>query len=458
MNLLIKNGLIVDSNKKYNADILIKNGVIDQIGNDLSYPNIKIVDAKGHMVMPGGVDIHTHMELDLGNFVSVDDFYSGTVAAAYGGTTTIVDHIAFGDKGEPLINMINHYFDLAKDKSVIDYSFHSAIQDVSPLHLEELKKLKELGISSTKIYTTYGGMIDDNEILEVLIEAKKTNTLVCVHCENDGAIDNLRNKALENNDLYPIYHAKTRPPATEAEAINRLAYLSELANDPMLLIVHVSSEEGINEVIEARKRGLENIYIETCPQYLILDESKYTDGGPEEGVKYIMAPPLRTTRHKDALWSAIKSKHVDIIATDHCPFLYETEKLPYSEDFINAPGGGPGVEERVEVVLTEGHKRGVPIERLVELLSTRPAQLAGIYPRKGTISIGSDGDLIIVEEKPYTISIDNRHSACDYTSYEGFKSKYSVTTVISRGEIIIEDNILKGKVGRGMFLYRDDSC
>lgn len=251
-----------------------------------------------------------------------------------------------------------------------------------------------------------------------------------------------------------MYHAKTRPVETEAEAINRLIYLSELAGFPKLYIVHTSSKLGLEEIKKARARGVKNLYCETCTQYLTLTEDKYLEGGNEEGVKYIMAPPLRKEEDLEALWQGIEDGQVDVIVTDHCPFFYKSEKLPYKDDFQKCPGGGPGVEERMEIILTEGLRRGIRLERLIEVLITNLAKIFGLYPKKGSAQVGADGDLVIYSEEEYTISQANRHSNVDYTGYEGFKVDFKVATVISRGSFVLKDVEYLGHPGQGKFIKR----
>lgn len=453
MSLLIKNGkLALDDDQE--VDVYIDGGKIQKIGKDLGLRGDQVLDAEGKLLLPGAIDVHTHMELDLGAYISVDDFYTGTRAAAFGGTTTIVDHIAFGPRGCSLQSMVDKYYELG-EKSVIDYSFHGVIQEVTDSHLEEIQKLYDQGIVSLKMYTTYGGMLEDDAMLRVLKAAKASGTVVCVHCENDGAIKELRREAIEAKNLAPIYHAKTRPAQTEAEAINRLIYLSELAGYPKLYIVHTSSGAGLKEIEEARKRGVKNLYCETCTQYLLLDENKYVEGGNAEGIKYIIAPPLREKKDNDLLWEGIKNGSVDVVATDHCPFFYKRDKLPHKDDFTSCPGGAPGVEERMELVLTEGLKRGIPLGRLIEVLITNPARIFGLYPQKGALEVGSDGDLVIYDKKSYEIKYENRHSNVDYTSYEGFKSDFKVATVVAKGKVIVKDGQFFGQRGQGDFIKRE---
>lgn len=454
MSIIIKNGNVVLEDGIYQKDILIEDEKIVKVEKNLKEKSDKCIDAKGKLVIPGGVDVHTHMNLDLGQYVSVDDFYTGTVAAAHGGTTTIVDHIGALENGSTLKEMIAHYHELADGKAIIDYSFHGALYELSDSLLDEIEDLYYDGIVSVKIYTTYSGKLDDGQMLRVLKKAKETGTIICVHCENDKSIEELRNEAEKNNTLDPIYHAKTRPPETEAEAINRLIYLSEMAGYPKLYIVHTSSKKGLEEIKAARKRGVKNLYCETCTQYLTLDEEKYIQGGNEEGIKYIMAPPLRKKEDIEALWQGIIDGDVDVIATDHCPFYYKEEKLSYKDNFLSCPGGAPGVEERLEIIITEALKRGIALEKIMNLLSTNPSKIFGLYPKKGTIKIGSDADLVVLSEKPYIIKQENRHSNCDYTSYEGYETKFKVDTVIARGDLILDRDTYLAEKGRGKFIER----
>lgn len=454
MKVLIKNGRVFTSNEVKNLDILIEDEKIVKLKENIDIQADHYIDAKGMLVLPGAVDVHTHFSLDLGKYRAADDFLTGTRAAAFGGTTTIVDHIGFFNKDDSLMSMIDKYDDLADHKALIDYSFHAAIQNASDDHLGEFGSLINRGISSLKLYTTYDGRLSDEEILKVLKKAKEADMTVAVHAENHGAIDYLRDQAKKSNKTSPIYHARTRPPETEAEAINRLIYLSKIAGYPKLYFVHVSSQLGLEEIIRARKNGAKNIFAETCPQYLVFDDSYYEKNGPVEGTKFIMAPPLRKPNDMDYLWENISTENVDVIATDHCPFYFESEKSIYANNFLDAPGGAPGVEERLEVVLTEGDKRSIKFQTLVKVLCENPAKVYGLYPKKGCIQVGSDGDIVILKEEAYTISQSNRHSQVDYTNYEGYRSNYKVDTVISRGDIIVEKSKLLAKAGRGKFIKR----
>lgn len=454
MSILLKNAQILCEDKFLKKDLYIEDETIAEIADCIDKRADREINCEGKLVLAGGVDVHTHLSLDLGKFISIDDFYTGTRAASFGGTTSIVDHIAFGPKDSLVSDMIAKYHKMADGVCVIDYSFHGAIQKASDQILDELEKLYKEGIVSTKIYTTYGGKLEDDSMLKVLKKAKETGTVVCVHCENDGMIKELRDEAQKEGKLSPIFHAKTRPAEAEAEAINRLIYLSELAGFPKLYIVHTSSALGLNEIRNARKRGVKNLYCETCTQYLTLTEEKYEEGGPSQGVKYICAPPLRKKSDLEALWEGVADGTVNVIATDHCPFFYEKEKLPYKDDFLNAPGGIPGIEERMEVILTEGVRRGISLKTLTELLSKNPAKIFGLSHKKGSIEVGKDADIAIFDEKSYTISQANRHSVCDYTTYEGFESSYKLKLLIARGKVILDDDGYHAKKGQGRFIKR----
>ncbi len=452
MGLIIRNGLLNNCEDSYKADLLIENGKIVEIGLNMPSGIHDEIDAIGKLVLPGGVDVHTHMDLDLGKYRAVDDFYTGTKAAAFGGTTTIVDHISFGPNGCSLHYHINEYHKLAKNKSIIDYSFHGVVQHVSMDILEEMESLVKEGITSFKIYMTYDNMLHDEDILKILFRAKELGVVIAVHAENHGAIQYLRQYYKKANKTTPIYHALSRPDSTEAEAISRMIYLSEIAGYPHLYFVHVSTKKGLNEIISARQRGVKNIYCETCVQYLILTEDCYKKEN-NEGLKYIMAPPLRKSEDVEFLWKGIENDDVDVIATDHCPF-YLKNKFDGKNDFSITPGGVPGVEERMEIVLTEGIKRGLTINNLINKLSTKPAKIFGLFPRKGSIQIGMDADIVILKQKEKIIKSENRHSAVDYTTYDGFEVDYVVETTIQRGNIVIRNEKMLANKGDGEFLKR----
>lgn len=452
--LLIKNGFIVSEKNTYKADILVENGLIKEIGKNINI-DCKIIDAEGKYIIPGAIDAHTHFDLQAGNCRVVDDFYTGTVAAACGGTTTIIDHIAFGPKECSLQHQINEYHKLAKDKSVIDYSFHAVIQHVNKNILDEMKKVIESGIPSLKLYMTYDFKLNDAEILQVLKKSKECNGIIAVHAENNDVINYFREKFPLESKITPIYHAYSRPNECEAEAVNRMLYLSRLSGDAPLYIVHLSTKEGLLEIKEARKKGAKNIFVETCPQYLTLTEKEYLRER-NEGLKFIMSPPLRKESDLDALWEGINNGDIQVIATDHCPFNFSKEKQLGKNDFTKCPNGAPGVEERVRIIFSEGVKKGkISMNKFVEVMCSNPAKIYGCYPQKGVLLPGSDADIVILDaNKESVITHRELHSAVDYTLYEGKKVIGGIEYVIQRGEVIVKNNTFVGKKGNGKFIKR----
>lgn len=454
--LLIKNGFIVSEKDTYKADILIENGKIKEIGENLKADGeTKIIDAEGKYIIPGAIDAHTHFDLQAGACRAVDDFYTGTVAAACGGTTTIIDHIAFGPKGCNLQHQIDEYHKLAEGKAVIDYSFHGVMQHVDKNIVEEMEKVINEGIPSLKLYMTYDFKLNDAEILQALKKAKECNGIIAVHAENHDTINHFREEFSSTGKTAPIYHAYSRPAECEAEAVNRLTYLSELAGDASLYIVHLSTKKGLDEIKAARERGLKNIFAETCPQYLTLTEKEYLKEN-NEGLKYIMSPPLRKEQDIEALWEGINNGDIQVVATDHCPFNFNKEKQLGKDDFTKCPNGAPGVEERVKVIFSEGVKKGkISINKFVEVMCTNPAKIYGCYPQKGVLLPGLDADIVIIDgDKKSKITHDRLHSAVDYTLYEGKEITGDIELVLQRGEIIVENNVFVGKKGNGRFLKR----
>lgn len=457
MRKIIKNGTIVTESDIFNGDILIEDEKILAIGNFADNEADEVIDAKGKYVMPGAIDVHTHMELQQSEkYRAVDDFYTGTVAAAVGGTTSIIDHIGFGPKGCNLHHSINNYHEIAK-KSALDYSFHGVIQHVDEEILKELSEIIENeGIPSFKAYSTYGFKVEDKGFMQLLEQMKKSNGVLTVHAENDGITNYLREKFLSEGKKEPIYHALSRPNETEAETVERLINLSIMAGDAPLYIVHTSTKESIEAIKRAREQGLKNLYVETCTQYLTLTDSKYEENGPIEGLKYLMSPPLRKQGDVDALWKAVDNGDIQVIATDHCPFLFETDKLDGKDDFTKAPGGAPGVEERVRIIFSEGvMKNRISVQKFVEVMCTNPAKIFGMYPQKGALIPGADADILIIDsEKEEVLTKENMKSACDYCTYEGMKVKGAVNMVFSRGKLVAKDNEFLGEKGYGKFIHR----
>ena len=458
--MLIKNALIATASDVYKSDIYIRDGIISQIGENISIEEEEageIIDAKGNYVIPGGIDVHTHFSLDVGIAVSNDDFRTGTIAAACGGTTSIVDHIGQGPEGSTLRERIEHYHELAGGKAVIDYSFHGVIAyDADDRKLKDMEELTKEGIESYKIYMTYGQRIDDNEAIKVLKTAKDNNAIVSVHPENHDTIEYLKKYYVENGMTSTIYHAKSRPEECEAEAINRIISIAHLIGDAPIYIVHLSSNMGLDYIKMARKRGQKNIFVETCTQYLVLDEEKYNLPGTE-GLKYVMSPPLRNKSNQEKLWQGIRNGDIQVVATDHCPFSYENEKIPMGKDnFAKCPNGAPGVEARIPVLFSEGVMKGrISINKFVEVTSTNPAKICGMYPKKGSIAVGSDADLVIIDKnRKVTITKDLFHENVDYTSYEGIELQgYPIMTIV-RGKVIVRENKFVGEEGYGEFIRR----
>ncbi|MDR2745961.1 MAG: dihydropyrimidinase [Treponema sp.] len=413
----------------------------------------EIIDGAGKILIPGGIDVHTHLCLDTGSAVVSDDFYTGTRAAVWGGTTSIIDHPGFGPPGCPLDYQIGKYHALARGKAVIDYGFHAVVQHVDDGVLSALDDLAGEGITSCKIYLTYGYKTGDGEALRVLEKARDAGLLVTVHPENDGVINVLRERFTALGNLSPHYHPLSRPPECEAEAVNRMILLARLAGAP-LYIVHLSNGLALDFIRAARERGQRDLYAETCPQYLLLDDSLYDLPG-EQGLKYIISPPLRKKADNEALWNALAGG-IDTVATDHCPFFFETQKILGKGDFTRCPGGAPGIEERIPLLFSEGVARGrISLRRFTELCSANPAKLFGLYPRKGIIREGSDADLVLIDPaKKWTISRGGIHARVDYSPYEGMEIHGAVDTVISRGTVLLRDGIFSAEAGRGRFLKR----
>ncbi|MDR0527259.1 MAG: dihydropyrimidinase [Spirochaetaceae bacterium] len=451
--ILIKNAFVVCETDEADADVLVKDEKIAEIGKYINAPDAYVIDARNKILIPGGVDIHTHFCLDVGFTKASDDFYTGTVAAAFGGTTTIVDHPGFGPEGCALNYQIEAYHLLARDKAVIDYGFHGVVQHVNSEILSEMNTLVKDGITSFKIYLTYNYRIEDKEAFNFISHAASLGALTAVHAENHGVIEALRERFKAQNLLSPYYHALSRPDECEAEAVSRMALIARLAGDAPLYIVHLSSALSLEFVKAARERGQRQLFVETCPQYLFLDASRYEEE-KHGGLKYIMCPPLRSAVDNTKLIKGLEND-IDVVATDHCPFFFASQKLRGKDDFMLCPSGAPGVEERIPLLFSAVIKRRLGLKRFVELCCENPAKIAGIYPQKGVIRTGSDADLVIINPNEYAIlSAASLKSNVDYSVYEGFKTLGMPETVISRGEIIVDHGKLSASAGRGRFLKR----
>lgn len=454
-DLIIANGVIVTATDTSTADIGISGGRISAIAQSLPRENAtKVVDAKGRYVLPGGIDVHTHLDMPFGGTTSADDFETGTRAALYGGTTTLID-FAIQYKGQTLRAAFDTWMQKASSKAISDYAFHCITTDLPNARLEEMNELVREGVTSFKLFMAYPGvfMLDDATIFKALRTTAKNGAMVCMHAENGGAIDVIVQQALAEGKTAPKYHALTRPTTAEAEATARAIALAEMAGAP-IYIVHLSCNDALEKVREARDRGLP-AYAETCPQYLYLSlENMDTPGF--EGAKYVFTPPLREKWHQEKLWQGLKHDHLQVVSTDHCPFCFKEQKELGKDDFTKIPNGGPGVEHRMSLIFSGGVAGGrFSVNRFVEITSTAPAKLFGLYPRKGTIAVGSDADLVVFDpNRKHRISASTHHMRVDYSMFEGIEVTGMPDLVFSRGRLMMEGNNFYGKPGTGNFLRR----
>ena len=454
---LIRGGTVVTATDTSVGDVGIVGGKISVIGSNLPAEGAgKVIDARGMLVMPGGIDVHTHLDMPFGGTTSADDFESGTVAAAHGGTTTLID-FAIQYKGQTLRHAFDTWMKKADGKAVIDYSFHCIITDIAGAQLDEMKVFVREGVPTFKLFMAYPGvfMLDDASIFKAMGVAADCGGMICMHAENGGAIDVIVQRALAEGKRAPKYHALTRPVTAEAEATSRAIALAEMAGTPVY-IVHLSCNEALEKVREARDRGL-RVYAETCPQYLYLSLENM-DGPGFDGAKYVFTPPLREKWHQEKLWQGLAKDDLQVVSTDHCPFCMKEQKELGKDDFTKIPNGGPGIEHRMSLVYSGGvHGGKFSANRFVQLVSTAPAKLFGLYPRKGTVAVGSDADLIVfAADEEQTISVDTHHMRVDYSMFEGTRVKGVTKTVLSRGRVIVENGKFVGKVGAGEFVKREN--
>jgi dihydropyrimidinase len=455
LDTIITNGRVATATDTYVSDVAISNGKITALGQNLPRDNATtIIDAQGKYVLPGGIDVHTHLDMPFGGTKSADDFETGTRAAAFGGTTTLID-FAIQYKGQTLRTAFDAWMQKAAGKAVSDYSFHCIITDLPDAQLEEMNALVREGVTSFKLFMAYPGvfMLDDASIFKAFRATAKNGGLVCMHAENGSAIDVIVQQALAEGKKAPKYHALTRPTTAEAEATSRAIALAEMAGAPVY-IVHMSCNDALEKVREARDRGLP-VYAETCPQYLYLSIENFDVPG-FEGAKYVFTPPLREKWHQEKLWNGLKQDHLQVVSTDHCPFCFKEQKELGRDDFTKIPNGGPGIEHRMSLIYSGGVAQGrFSVNRFVELVSTTPAKLFGLYPRKGTIAVGSDADLVIFDPtRKHTISAKTHHMRVDYSMFEGIQVTGMPDVVLSRGRVIVEADKFVGHPGAGEFLKR----
>ena len=457
MSVLIKNGRVVTATDDYVADIFINEETVTLIGRNLEVAADRVIDAAAKLVIPGGVDPHTHLELPFGGTVTSDTFETGTRAAAFGGTTCIID-FAVQMRGTSTLEALDIWHEKAAGKTAADYAFHMIITDMPEERAPEMRRLSDEGVTSYKLFMAYPGAMlsDDGTIFRTMRKAGEDGTLVCMHAENGIVIDELVKIALAEGHIEPKYHAVTRPPRLEAEGTHRALAIAEVARSPVY-IVHLSAYEALAELRAAQARGV-MAHAETCPQYLLLDETAY-DAPGFDGAKYVLTPPLREKWHQDELWRALRGGDLNVISTDHCPFCLKEQKELGKDDFSKIPNGGPGVENRMSLIYHYGVSLGrITLNRFVELTSTTPAKIFGLFPKKGTIAVGSDADIVIFDpNREETISQANPHTHhmnIDYNAFEGFKVKGFTETVLSRGKVIIDKGDYVGRAGDGSFVKR----
>jgi dihydropyrimidinase len=459
---LIQGGTVITATEKMEADVLVDGGkVVALLGREHTVEADETIDAAGKYVMPGGIDVHTHMELPFGGTFAADTFETGTRAAAWGGTTTIVD-FAVQTKGESAMDGFEAWMRKAEGNCAIDYGFHMITGDINEQTLKEMQMLLDEGVSSFKMFMAYPGVFysDDGEILRAMQKGAEIGATICMHAENGIAIDVLVEQALQRGETDPIYHGIVRKSILEGEAAHRAIKLAELTGVP-LYIVHLSAKEALDAVIQARDEG-RNVFAETCPQYLFLSLDDMGNGF--EGAKYVASPPLRDMAegHQERLWQGLRTNDLQVVSTDHCPFCmgehpqFGTQKQLGADDFSKIPNGMPGVENRFGLIYNGGVAEGrISVNRFVEIVATTPARMFGMYPQKGTIAVGSDADIVVFDPNAKTvISAETHHMNVDYSAYEGFELAGRADTVLSRGKTIIANDEYLGSAGDGQYLRR----
>src|SRR5213594_1745183 len=455
MSVLIKGGCVITAADDYVGDVFIDGGRISLIGESLDVAADKVIDATGKYVLPGCVDPHTHLDMPFGGTVTIDDVESGQTSAAFGGTTCHVDFV-IQPQGSSFGDALADWKSKADGKQVIDMGYHMAVTDLREGgSLEELVSLPDQGITSYKLFMAYKGalMVDDETLFKTMQVAAETGALVMVHAENGDAIDVLVKQALAAGHTEPKYHALTRPPETEGEATNRAIQLARVAGSP-LYVVHVSCRESVEPIALAREKGWD-VWGETCTQYFFVDYT-FLERPNFEGAKYVYTPPPRAKENQDVLWNAVRTDTLSAISTDHCAFLWDGQKSMGKDDFSKIPNGAPGLENRLHMIHEFGVRTGrITLNRMVELLSTNPAKLFGLYPRKGKIAVGSDADIVVFDPtRTITISAATHHSKVDYNLYEGTEVTGTPEVVLLRGQVLVEGDELVARPGVGQFVAR----
>jgi dihydropyrimidinase len=453
MSIIIRNGRIITADRDFRADIYIADETITAIGEDLGLRADKVIDATGKYVIPGGVDVHTHLDMPFSGIVTSDDFETGTRAAAFGGTTCLID-FAIQTRGMRMRDALDIWLKKG-EKATFDYGLHMIVTDLPEAHLEDLDEMVRAGVPSFKLFMAYPEslMADDGTILRAMRRAAQNGGLVCLHAEDGLMIDVLVQQAIAAGKTLPIHHAHTRPPAAESEAVGRGIALARLAGAPVY-IVHLSSADALEKIAEARAQGLP-VFAETCPQYLLLSIADL-DRPNFEGAKYVFSPPAREKRDQDRLWQGLQESSIQVVATDHCPVYSKVKMECAREGFARIPNGGPGVENRLQLLFHHGVTRGrITLHRWVDIVSTTPARLFGLYPRKGVLAVGSDADIVVWDpRREHMISARTHHMRVDYSMYEGFQVQGDADTVLCRGRIVVEKGEWFGETGYGRFIRR----
>jgi dihydropyrimidinase len=456
MRTLIKGGTVVTASETVPADVLVDGERVAAVGSDLaaSIQADQTIDASGKLVLPGGIDVHTHMELPFGGTFSSDDFATGTAAAAWGGTTTIVD-FAVHDYGESLQSGLQRWHEKAGPKAHIDYGFHMIVREVNDQTLADMDSLVEQGVTSFKLFMAYPGvfMVDDASLFRAMSRTADNGGLIMMHAENGGPIDVLIQRYLAEGRTDPVNHGLTRPASMEGEATHRAIALAALAGVPVY-IVHLSSRDALDAVREARDEGITAL-AETCPQYLFLSLDDLARPG-FEGAKFVCSPPLRPKDHQADLWDGLRYDDLQVVSTDHCPFHFKGQKDLGLGDFSKIPNGLPGVEDRLTLIYDGGVRGGhLSLNRFVELVATAPAKLFGLYPRKGTIAPGSDADIVVFDpDAERTLSAATHHMNVDYSCYEGRAVRGVPEVVMQRGQLLVDHGKFLAQPGQGKFLPR----
>jgi dihydropyrimidinase len=456
MRTLIANGTIVTADGSYRGDVLVDGETIAQIGTDLAAAGVtadETIDAAGKYVIPGAIDVHTHMELPFGGTFAKDTFETGTRAAAFGGTTSIVD-FAVQTRGQSLRAGLDAWHAKAEGNAVVDYGFHMIMSDVNDDTLAEMDQLVAEGVPDFKLFTAYPGVFfsDDAAIFRAMQQTGKNGGLIMMHAENGPVIDIVAADLVAQGKTDPLYHGIARYPVFEGEATNRVIRLAEAAQVPVY-IVHLSAVDALDAVRDARDRG-SMAFAETCPQYLFLSLDDLGNGF--EGAKFVCSPPLRTPEHQDHLWTGLQKDDLQVVSTDHCPFDFHGQKELGRGDFRKVPNGLPGVEDRVDLLHDGGVMGGrFSKERWVDVISTSPAKLFGMYPRKGSITVGADADLVVYNpDRTRIISASTHHMDVDYSCYEGRSVTGSSDVVLSRGSVVVREGEFTGRKGHGQFVKR----